>query len=111
MTSLTSRQIATFAGFDTPESLRTAVSRYNLPLKPYKVINGVGCYDRQAAAQAFVCGALIRLGVPVSRCARLLDSIAQQEDINRHQYSFAMFTDDAVVVNVTQKMEDLLAGV
>ena len=111
MTHYTARQIAKYSGLCAPEKLHTAVSRHGLPIRPFRVVNGSGHYDRDALEKALICGELMRLGVPLSKCARLLNRQSSSKGESAVQSRFDIFGDGAIILDVERQLADVVDGV
>lgn len=100
-----SHQIALNAGLGTNEKLHSAVSRYELPIRSCKKVNGKGLYDEAAMRSALLLGELIRLGVQLPKATRLLDDAHFREND-----TVDLFDDGVVLIHLAPTLEDIKRG-
>ena len=105
MAYYSSHQIALNAGLGTIETLHSAVSRYGLPIRSCKKVNGKGLYDEAAMRAALLLGELMRLGVQLPTAAELLgDARFQKND------TVDLFNDSVVLIDLKPTLEDIKRG-
>lgn len=102
MAYYSSHQIALNAGLGTIQTLHSAVSRYGLPIRSCKKVNGKGLYDEAAMRSALLLGELIRLGVQLPKAAGLLDDAQFREND-----TVDLFNDGAVLIHLAPMLEDI----